>query len=236
VVRGLLYSEHGMKARMKQLDMIANNLANANTTGYKRDVIFNEALSLESMKNKSLVPCEQLSDFSQGVLQETGNHLDFAIKGNAFFCVQGPEEIRFTRNGNFQVDAEGYLCTSDGSKVLGERGPILVSEDFNVGEQGEIVENGTVIDRFNLVEFDDLTQLRKEGNGYFSYQNENNGVQPAEKVTLLQGFVENSNTNPINEMVTMIELYRQFEADQKAIRTQDDTLGKAINDVGRVAG
>ena len=235
MVQGLEFSEYGLEARVLQLDIIANNLANMSTTGYKRDVVFNETLSLVNMNQQDQVPIQRITDFSQGIIRETGNSLDFAIKGNAFFSIQGAEGVLYTRNGKFQIDNEGYLCIEGGNKVLGERGPILITSDISVGEDGAIIENGAMIDRFDLVEFDDLSLLRKKGNGCFYIEEVDTGAQQAQEFTVFQGYVEDSNVNAINEMVSMIDLYRRFEADQKALRVQDESVSKAVNDVGRVS-
>lgn len=235
MVRGLLFSGNGMNARQQQIDVIANNLANVSTTGYKREMVFTEALSNVSKKNSTLPSTWKSTDFSQGMVEQTGNKLDIAIQGEAFFSIEDQNEVRYSRNGSFKISDEGYLCTKDNRIVLGEHGPILVSGDFRINEKGEIIEDGLVVDQLLLVEFDDLSSLRKQGDGLLSLSDDNVQVRQAQEFNLLQGFIESSNVNAIEEMVNMIDLYRKFEADQKAIRTQDEMVGKAVNDVGRVA-
>ena len=236
MIEGLLYSNSGMNTRMQQLEVVSNNLANSNTVGFKRDVVFNEALSQSQNNQDYQVTGNKVTDFTAGFYEYTGNKLDLALNGEAFFTVDGPNGPRYTRNGHFNVNSEGVLCTNSGSIISGERGPIVVGSNFKVNAQGEIFDNDVLVDRLCLVEISDVNQLRKEADSFFMLPDDSQAtVKEAVDFEVKQGYLEKSNVNPVEEMVSLIEIYRLFEADQKAIKEQDDTLNKAINDVGRVA-
>jgi len=230
MIKGLYISKAGMCARARHLDVIANNLANINTTGYKKDKLFylrmREAQdALNDSASNELAKVEIMTDYSSGELKNTGNPLDLAIVGEGFFVVQTPQGDVYTRDGNFTLDAEGRLTTLDGYPVLGNGGEIqIVGNEIRIGEDGSITVDGEIVDKIRVVTFDDLTQLIKIGGNYFSDEQTNGAIEVSpEKIHIRQGYLENSNVNGIQEIVQMIELYRQFE------------LEKLINDGGRVA-
>ena len=233
MIHGLAVSESGMITKQKQFEVIANNLANATTTGFKRDLAFAE-LSLAKTNGEDDTPLLDLvTDFSQGSIRETGRKLDFALNGRGFFSIQTQQGIMYTRNGNFGIDSDGYLVTSDGGIVMGQNGPITVSGNMFVNQAGEIFDNDVLVNKFQIVDFKNYNALRKHENSYFHAQDAV-PIQATKECLVLQKSLESANVNAIREMVSMLELYRQFEADQKAIKTQDDTLNKAVNDVGQV--
>ena len=235
-------SKAGMLPRQRQLEIDANNLANINTIGYKKDEVFFRHLidSLQASDEKnakvSSASGEVITDFSSGSLRETGNPLDLAIVGDGFFVIDTPEGNVFTRNGNFSLDADGRLTTQDGYSVLGSGGEIQITgNEVRISEDGSILVDGQATDTLRVVRFENPTLLTKIGGTYFMDENDA-GMMDVESTDLKvrQGYLEGSNVTGIKEIVQMIEIYRQFEMGQRAISTQDQTLEKLINDGGRL--
>lgn len=175
------------------------------------------------------------TDFTNGEFMETGGSLDMAIKGNGFFKIQGNEgETLYTRNGSFSI-TEGYLTDLDGRRVLGNNGEIFLGNGMvDILGNGQVLVDGNPIDILDVVDINNKEFLRKQGDNLF-YMAENT---VAEEVVfngeVLQGYLEGSNMNSISGMVEMINLLREFEANQKVIRMQDEMLEKAANEIGRV--
>jgi flagellar basal-body rod protein FlgF len=261
MLRGLYSSTNGMNVQQAKVENISNNIANATTPGYKKEQLliqsFPEHLLIEqggpkrkdglplqnptaaigSLGNGSLIAGTS-TDYTAGTLQETGNSTDIAIKGAGFFVVSAPtqeepDRISYTRSGFFKVDQEGYLTLNERYRVLGEAGEIKVGSDkFTVSPDGSINVGGTVVDRLRLVEFDDLNSLSKEGEGLFT------GIQGSERqaaaTTVVQGKLEMSNVNVIDEMAQLISVMRAYEANQRLIQNYDEILSKAVNQVGSI--
>lgn len=225
-----------LKAQERKLDVISNNLSNVNSTGFKRELVFVELLR---DKNKELVSMKVVPDFTEGPLEKTDNPLDFAISGRGLFAViRNNGEERFTRNGHFKVDGEGFLVTPTGERVLGRGGPINVSIDglkpgkVEVSPSGRIYVDGEYIDDFRIVDFEDYSVLRKDRDGFY-YAEGGSGLREVEEPHIIQGSLEASNVNPVDEMIRMITLHRHFESAQKAIKALDEQLRKTVNDVGK---
>lgn len=256
MIRGLYISASSAVVETKRMDVIANNIANVNTAGFKKDVMvsenFPEVLIREingrqgSLKTSSPVSAlGNLSygirtsvvktNFEQGQLYPTENRFDLAIRGKGFFCVETPVGERYTRSGDFSKDSEGYLVTREGYKVLGEAGYIRIDgNDMTVNEKGEVFSDSQLIDRLKLVDFDDYDVLRKEGDGLLRIE-ESIGAEPvAAAGTIQQGFLESSNVNSVKEMVQMLAMMRTYEANQKIIKIHDELIGKAVNEIARV--
>jgi len=227
----------------RQLDIIANNLANANTAAYKReDLAFVEYLvKPDAAGNPTFTRADGrvsmvqdlgvVRDTDQGPMTETGAPLDVAINGDGYFVVQTPEGVRYTRLGRFQVDAGGQLVTSDGHAVQGTAGPIFVPPDdgeVKIARDGTISTEGGAIGRLNLVGFDETVNLRHAGSGLYIADG---AAQPAPESEVIQGMVEESNVQPIVELTQMIAVLRNFQAAQKMIDTQDDMQRRVINTV-----
>jgi flagellar basal-body rod protein FlgG len=238
----------GNLAAMKKLDTIANNLANANTTGFKRDRLAFESL-LASNTNPPAVPPGQtadpvlhqerlLTDFTSGSLVQTGNKLDFALEGDGFFVVRMPDgNDAYTRQGNFRTTADGSLVTTEGYPVLSKAGqPIKITEGTPiVGKEGIITVNGNQVGDLAIVDFPKPYNLQKTANALFLPVGPNVTAQAASANTSVeQGAIEQSNVDSIGEMVQMVEAARYFEACQRVVRNFDDIAAKAINDLGRV--
>lgn len=257
MIRGIYTSGWSMLANTKQMDIISNNLANVNTNGYKKDTViyesFPETLIKRINDSKSTdnpsgrVGSMHLGNdvgevftyYTRGQLIKTDNSLDMAIADSdlAFFTVAVPLDNgnyvqRYTRNGAFALNANGQLVTKEGYFVMGQGGIItLESDDFTVLEDGTVTENGRVVERLLISEFENENALRKIGENLI----EAAGV-PANQFSgaVKQGYIEQSNVNAINEMVNMITVMRAYEANQKVFHAQDETLAKAVNEVGRI--
>lgn len=218
---------------------IANNLANANTTGYKRDRFFTEALNerLDATgRPRSDRRLLQGSDFSGGALEDTGNPLDVALGEEGFFATRAEDTgaTRYTRAGHFVVGQDGTLRTPEGQAVLGEEGPIQVPVDeggsVNISRTGDITVGGNQVGSLRVVSFENPQQLRRAEGAAFAADGA--VPEPVEEPVVLQGKIETSNVDPVSEMTDMIEHFRSFEAQQKMIRTTDSALGRATQSLG----
>ncbi len=177
-----------------------------------------------------------VTDFSDGGIIDTGNKLDFAIRGPGFFKVQDQEGKQYyTRDGSFTTDQTGTLMTKDGKAVLGENGPIVLGgTDISVSEDGTISFDGQVAGKLNIVVVANKDDLRKTGDNL--YVAVENGEIQEEPFTgqIINEYIESSNVDIIKEMVSMITGFRNYESNQKVINTQDELLGKVVNDLGKV--
>jgi flagellar basal-body rod protein FlgF len=228
-----------MVAEMDRQNVTANNLANIDTIGFKRDncttVPFAELLLNAYSKHLpqqvgklglGVQAVTQVVDFSSGSISQTDNPTDFAIDGAAMFAIQTGKGVRYTRAGTFQLDKEHYLVNKDGYKVLGENGPIQLNGQFSVTEEGQIIQNGKVINSFQLFNTKDM---KKQGDTLYS----NDKAEPATQYHILQGALEHSNVNPVREMVQMITITRSYDANQKALTSHDETLDKLVNELAK---
>ena len=211
----------------RKLEAASNNLANADTTGFKKDTISFDA-AFKAQLNK---------DFSQGAIQPTGNPLDFALSGDGFFKIETPEGIKYTRNGNFSVDTNGIMVDQNGNPVMGQGGAIAigdigVGEDLSVNQNGEISLVGNIIDTLDIVTFKELTKLERDGQNLLFYKGETTDEIQVETAIVQHKALEKSNIKVVNEMVRMIDYNRMFETFTKSMMTFDEIDGKAINDVG----
>ena len=217
----------------------ANNLANVNTVGYKRDRLFTTALN--ERLNNELVPesdrlVEQGADLAAGSLEQTGNPLDVALRGDGFFEAldENTGALRYTRAGRFTTDADGTLRLPDGQAVQGAEGNIVLPPGggpVEIGQDGSIRQNGQAVGRLRVVTFADPSALQRLDGSAFAA-----GGAPPEDVAapdVLQGFIETSNVNAVREMTDMIEQFRRFESQQKSIQTLNDLLGQLVRDTGR---
>lgn len=233
----------GIRSRMESLDLLANNLANAATSGYKSDKEFYSLFTsnyaqVDAAGNKAVLPLvdRKWTDFSQGILQTTSNPLDLALSGPGFFTVKGPSGPLYTRNGAFQVNASGTLSTSDGYAVMRQDGlPITIdpSSPVTVTPEGDVQQNGVSVGQLGLVTFADTTVLEKQSN-YF--RNNSASIMPATAtgVEVHQGQIENSNVNTPAAVVQLVGVMRQFEMLQKAITLSLDMDRKGIDEVARI--
>ena len=261
MLRGIYTSASGMVADQRRLDVVANNLANVTTTGYKRETTvsqsFDEFLIQRVHDRDALgrgLPPTQIgrlgigtyvvnttARLTTGSLQQTGNPLDVALAGDGFFTVNTPQGLRYTRQGSFLQDADGTLITPQGHPVLVNGSPLTAAPgSLAINEQGQVLANGQVRGQLEVVTSRQLGAIRKEGDGLWVQAGANEAntlVTPAEatgQYTLKVGFLEASNVEAVSEMVQMMETMRSFEANQRALQAQDETLGRAVNDIGRI--
>lgn len=253
MVRGLYTASTGMNVQQHRMDVLTNNLVNAETTGFKADTLVTstfDQVMLERINDPNITiegagtvggysygthVDELITNFSGGILEETGKSSDLALSGDGFFVIETAAGQRYTRSGHFNVNSEGYLVTEDGGFVLGENGRIRVgSGEFTVSADGTVTGETADPDRLRLVTFDDPGALRKEGNNLYGVFG---GAEPAEatETVVRQGVLEGSNVDISEEMVNMISVYRKYEASQKIIGMTDQTLGMAVN-IGRIGG
>lgn len=231
MIKGIYITASGMLARELVQEVLANNMANVGTVGFKRDRVLFRGVLEGTYGPEGVLRVR--TDHSQGPLVRTGGPLDLAIQGRGFFAVRTPEGVRYTRDGHFSLDEEGTLVTADGYPVLGEGGALELDLGGAVsfGEDGTVKVGDVVLGKLRVEDFDDLGALRKVGGGLFAADVEG---RPAEDFRIRQGFLEGANVSPMAEMVRMIANYRAYEAEQRALLAQDETLKKAVNEVGRV--
>ena len=228
-----------MNALVRQQERVANNLANANTVGYKRDRAFTEALD-EHLDEQGAPRSERQTlhqaSLEQGTLEQTGNPLDVALGSDGFFVLldEATGNERYTRAGRLTVGEDGTLRTLQGQPILGTDGPIKVPAQggvLEISQGGEIRYNEQSIGTLRVVTFDDPAQLQRLDGAAFAAPG--NPPQAAPHPIIKQGFVEGSNVNPIKEMTEMITHFRTFEAQQKMIQTTDQILGRVTQELGK---
>ncbi len=232
----------GLRARVESLDLLANNIANASTGGYKADREFYSLyVAPEASENEppSTMPLVEKpwTDLSQGVLQYTGGPLDLALSGKGFFAVNGPGGTLYTRNGSFQLDAKGQLAAQGGYPVRDTNGqPILLDaqREIEIDGDGSVRQDGTDVARIAVVDFADPTGLAKQGSNYFRAAGSAPVPEQAATASVEQGKLEGSNTGAAESAVRLMAVMRQFEALQKAAAVASDMNRKAIQEVARV--
>lgn len=249
MIRGLYIASTGMISQKKSIDVMSNNVANSQTAGFKEDALvtttFGDQLSyrLDAGTNPVQIGNTNLgrdaaqifTSFDQGAIKQTDRELDFAIEGDGFFTLQEPDgTIGLTRNGQFSVDASGYLVGSKGSMVLGRNGPIMVGQaNFNVDEIGQVYVNGNYIDTLQLICPADLTTLVKQEEGVFIDTNPLNQSQQFNG-RIVQRSLETSNVNMTKTMSDIIASSRAFQACSQIVKMMDQILQKSVNEVGRL--
>ena len=220
-----------LEARMKMVDVITNNLANSQTTGFKRDF----GTILESEQGFDLGTAV---DLSPGDLIATRNELDAAIDGPGFFAIETPEGIRYTRTGSFSLNQNGELVMKDGSRVLSSSGsPISVGDGVAGIQSGAIVTvDGNEVATLKIVNFPNTQQLRKEGLYRFTWDGSPEDVQDVAEPRVKGGHLERSNVNAVDEMVHLMAAYREFEAVQRTLKTlMTDMNSKLVQELGRLS-
>jgi len=228
---------------MESLDMLANNLANAGSAGYKKDTEFyslylSEAAAAEAADADpvtAMLPVidRQWTDFSQGVIQSTGNPLDAAIDGEGFLAVDGPGGTMYTRSGRLRISAQGRLETPDGYPLRLSGGSGLTvnpARPIEISAAGDVTQAGQFLGRLELAGFSDPSRLSKAGRNYF--------VSPvpgqASAAQLIQGRVEGSNVNTAESAVRLVSVMRQFEMLNKAASIGSEMNRRAVEEVARV--
>ncbi len=247
--RGIYPILSGALAQERQVQIVANNIANVNTVGFKHDAaVFRSILA----RSVAMAPLPRLSDFrpagaaervfvdlpglrtgfEPGRLRVTGNPLDLAIVGNGFFEISTPQGVRYTRNGIFHLDGRRRLVTELGFPVMGQNGELtLPPGEVRIDPRGVIEVNGQRAGVIKVVEFPTDESLQKVEDGLFAGRN----PKPVREAVIHSGSLEESNVNAVGEMVNMIQSMRMYESAQKLIQTFDRMTELAVQDVGRVA-
>jgi flagellar basal-body rod protein FlgF len=267
----------GAIAQQRNIETIANNVANVNTPGFKKDnLTFREHLTrynqtpdnidlprkewspkdfyhTEGAESASVKVDGSYIDFQQGQLTPTGNPLDLAINGPGFFEVLTPNGIRCMRRGNFALSPDMKIVTTEGHQLLApaaspskegstaDKAPPQISDRFiqvnpkfpiYVSNKGEVFQNNVEVKKISLVNFKDVSSLRKEGGSLF-YNSYEDNVGDASKAEVRQGHIEESNVNAVWEMSNLIKAHRHFESIQKAIKAFDEIAGQGINNIAK---
>ena len=251
MLRSFYTAATAMMTQNRRMDIVTNNLSNVETRGYKSDNLVSRSFQDVLLSrindpyitqaapigtiNRGIHIDQVYTTFVQGSLENTGVPTDLAQTQDAFFVILTPDGERYTRSGNFNVDAAGYLVTQTGAYVAGQNGPIPVGmQDFTVTDEGVVQIDGATVDQLRCVSFADNQGLRKERDGlFYNYDaatNPEQAVMPAVK----QGYLENSNVDTGKEMVNMMEIYRSYELNQRVLRMLDESLGKTVNEIARV--
>lgn len=236
-----------MQVLSRSQDVTADNLANINTPGFKGNKLFYHMFK-ENVNGKAVptaMPITQI-DLTQGILEPTGNEFDVAINGKGFFKVEVDGKEMLSRDGRFQLNSDGFLVNSSGARVLGDSGPIQLSDMFSaqnsetggslmleISKDGNITINSKVQDKLRLVNVSNPANLERQGSSYFTVRDEANLSEDGVG-KVMQGFYEKGNVQPLNEMVDMMRNMQMFESQQRALRTTDDMLSQVTSRLGRL--
>jgi len=237
--------ESMMRADAEAVRTIGHNIANAQVTGYRRQIpvksVAETFASLADQADSNLRAAELMApethirtDMTAGSMRSTDRPLDVALEGSGFLVLQSSDGIRLTRKGDLQVSAEGLLAAANGDAVLGEGGVIDIGTGVPVIDaDGTVRVDGQVLDRLQVVQVTDETALQYLGNGLFGVSDAA-AVVSQEQVSLRQGFLEESNVSAVGEMVQMMETMRHFEGAQRFARGYDQLMERAISELGKV--
>ncbi len=245
MTNALSITEVGMINSMNHLNLIANNLANANTAGFKRDISVSQPFSdflaqgirdIPDVKLGSEQPVvKQVVDQSSGALSFTGNRLDVAIEGEGFFALTTPNGTAYTRQGSFTLDASGALVTANGYRVNGQGGDIrLTSDQPRIDKQGVIWDGDQQAGRLKIMRFANLDSLEKVGAGLYLATAAVAEPDSDAVFSVRQGYVEASNVNVMSEMVDLMSIMRQIESNQKVLRGYDEMMDVAIRTISDI--
>jgi flagellar basal-body rod protein FlgG len=259
-MKGIYTPLSGALAQDRVLQVLANNMANVSTNGFKgEDVVFS-VVDPEPYKNyPSPVPpanykvgfdkltklhgnehhyvavADVHKDLAQGPAISTSNPSDLMVQGAGYFSISTPDGVRYTRDGSFTRQPGGALTTADGNPVLGENGAVFLgSAEFTVNAMGEIYQKDVLVDRLKLVSFDNPQALEKVGSNQLIYNGEEAEIREDRASVVHQGKIEGSNVNPMKNMTDLIVAHRSFEAYQKAMQNFDSMMEKSANQIGVV--
>ncbi len=258
MIKGLYTAYTGMINEQHRMDVLTNNLANADTNGFKKEgatsQTFDQVLAYKIKDASEGYPLsrriginhpgvkigEGYTDFSEGPIKNTGNAYDLALTDKGFFAVEftnkaGETSVKYTRDGDFTLTQEGRLVTRDGDAVLDENGrPIRIDplETAEINTSGQIIQDGRVVATIQVTDFEDYNYLERYGENYF--QPIEGATQTDAPAEIYSGYLETSNISVVTEMVNMITVSRAYESNQKVITTFDGTLDIAANQLGRI--
>ena len=262
MVKGLYIAYTGMIHEQNRMDIMSNNIANADTTGFKKEgstsQAFTDVLAVkikdvteggsprnvraEGLMQPGVKIGENYVDHSQGSFRETGNTFDLALSDKGFFQIEftnkaGVTSTKYTRDGNFTLNKEGDLVNQNGDYVLSNTGGHIRLDPLQpatIDKQGQIHQGERIVARIGVTDFENYDYLRRYGENYFETIPGAQEIQPVADV--YSGYLEMANMSVVTEMVNMITISRQYEANQKMIQTFDTTLDTAVNQLGKVNG
>ncbi|MBQ8877678.1 MAG: flagellar hook-basal body protein [Lachnospiraceae bacterium] len=258
MVKGLYSAYTGMINQEHRMDVLTNNLANAATNGYKKEGAtsqsFDSVLAFKikdategyhlakniGVNNPGVKIGEGYTDFSQGSLKTTANTYDLALTDAGFFAIEftnkaGETSVKYTRDGNFTLTADGRLVTQEGDAVLDTNGkPVKIDTiaETQINHAGQIIQNGRVVATIQVTDFEDYNYLERYGENY--YQPIEGATEKEAAAKVYSGYLETSNISVVTEMVNMIAVQRAYESNQKVITTYDGTLEIAANQLGKL--
>lgn len=258
MLRSLYTSCTGMMNEQNRLDIMSNNLANVTTAGYKMESTasqsFDRVLAIKirdaseafndhfiGTMSLGVKLGEVYTDYDQGAVRKTSGTYDLALSGKGFFAIRfvdanGNESEKYTRDGNFRITQDGYVEDSFGNKLKTESGVLQVPTDaanISIQRDGNVYADGNLVDKIKIVDFEDYDYIEKYGDNLYQVVNGATETEPTAEV--LQGYIEQSNVNPVREMVNMIAIQRAYQASSKGITTAENMMDKAINSVGVVS-
>lgn len=257
MLKGLYTAYTGLANEQNRMDILTNNLANVSTVGYKKEgatsQAFDDVLSYKIKDASETVNTakrmgtlnlgvkigENYTDYSQGSFRITGNTYDLALAGEGFFTVQftnkeGETSTKYTRDGSFTLDKQGYLVTADGDYVMGSRGRIKLDplKETAIDDAGFIYQDGTLVAALKITDFMDYDYLEKYGENY--YQPVEGAKTTLSDATVKSGYLEMANVQVVSEMVNLISITRAYESNQKIVQAYDETLDIAVNQIGKI--
>jgi len=219
----------------RRYSVIANNLSNSQTAGFRKDnLVFRQVIDKASNRITGEESGRTLTSFQQGELQTTGNPLDVAIDGEGFFKIRTPQGIRYTRSGSFKLNQDRILVNGSGFPVMGRGGEItLVGKNISMDKEGKILVDGNSADQLAVVTLPAPHLLKKEGQTLMKLDVPQEEMEESES-QVIQGSLESSNINTVEEMMKMLDSLRIYESCMKAIQANDELNVKAVNEIGRV--
>ncbi|MDZ4858818.1 MAG: flagellar hook-basal body protein [Candidatus Hydrogenedentes bacterium] len=247
MIHGLYAAASGMIAIEDRQAVIANNIANSATAGFKRQNAVNEGfkqiflgamgtaerLNFERGPGGGLKTTNVYTDYASGGINSTGDPMHLALQGPGYFVVDTPAGERFTRNGALTINANGQLTTVEGYPIAGEGGPVVVEGgSVEFGGDGTVMVNNAAVGKLRVVEFDDPALLERYGESLFAPVEKAGGARPSELTSVVPGALESSNVQVPYEMAQMMLGLRMYNANQKVITSVDETMGRLINEVG----
>lgn len=235
MVNGIFNVARSLNSKVKSIDVLANNLANINSTGFKKQVPFQEYLN-----QNGNIEVKQTTDYGQGEVILSANPLDLAISGDGYFLVKTGKGAELTRNGKFHISEDGFLVNGNGDKVLGNNGEInfggLMENDnpsISISKTGEIKMGETDIDSLVIAKLENPQEAMRTSNSNFAVADDNYSIASPQSYEIVQGYLEESNVNPILEMQSMIQTNKDYESAYKIMRYLDQAMEKS-NQIGRV--
>lgn len=257
MLKGLYAAHSGMINEQNRMNVLTNNLANSATTGYKKEGSTSQsfdAVLAYKIKDTSEIPNlpkrlgvnnpgvkigENYTDYTQGSFKITENPLDVALTGDGFFAIEftnknGEISTKYTRDGSFTMNTDGFLVSKNGDYVLGENGRIQLDplQETLIETDGSIIQDEETVDQLNIVDFEDYNYLEHYGENYYQLVEGAQEIEPDIKVN--SGYLEMSNVQIVSEMVEMITVTRAYESNQKILKTYDASLEISANQLGKV--